>query len=304
MNEKILDMLIEILAECDCSFDEDCGNFLYELEPSECNVEISTRNIVEWCNSDDPLSAFKSGVELLYAPAADAAVNTILTHLRETWDSEEYPWAVYEDEIVQWLKENLIIEYPFPDLLHQMIPVDIIVDTGDARSNFTTNNVYPYSHGKSYGTATPSAESSVLWLAKEQGYSERQFRRAMHHCDFGGGKLLESIREEILQTPCKSNALCFFVEMTLSRLLVLQVAIKSSNTGSERGIMLDRLSRCGLYDPKSGQCSFLGIELEREVLLPYKYVFSALPNGGRETPAIDVFGVTPSLWQPTVLLYD
>ena len=57
---------------------------------------------------------------------------------------------------------------------------------------------------------------------------------------------------------------------------------------------------CGLYDTWNGAGSVLEIDLEKDVVLPLKYVSSSLPDGGRGWSVANVYGVCSSMWTPTL----
>lgn len=112
------------------------------------------------------------------------------------------------------------------------------------------------------------------------------------------------------------NALTFFVEMTVEQLFDLHEAIKENGKNDpplekdayrcvwerkgRKKIVIDKDAVCGLYDTWSGAGSVLEINLEKDVVLPLKYVSSALPDGGRGWSVANVYGVCSSMWTPTL----
>ena len=112
------------------------------------------------------------------------------------------------------------------------------------------------------------------------------------------------------------NALTFFVEMTVEQLFDLNEAIKDNGKNDhplnkdeyrctwerkgKRKITLDKSAVCGLYDSWSGAGSILEIELEKDVVLPMKYIGTALPDGGRGYSVASIYGVCSSMWTPTL----
>ena len=203
---------------------------------------------------------------------------------------------------------------PSKHYLGQKVCVDIIVDTGDENYDYVSNDMYPHYNGRIEDTIPE--EASILWLARQQGYKKRQLNSAMRHGEFFGSELLKSLRAEVHNCSTHMNALAFFVEMTVEQLFDLQEALKD-NTKKDpplkkdeyrcvwerkgrRKIIIDKSAVCGLYDNWSGAGSVLDIKLEKDVVLPMKYISTALPDGGRGYGVASIYGVCSSMWTPTL----
>ena len=65
-------------------------------------------------------------------------------------------------------------------------------------------------------------------------------------------------------------------------------------------IVLDKSTECMLYDPWNGAGGVLGIELERDVKLPIRYIDTAQQDGSRGYSVRSIYGVTSALWNDTV----
>lgn len=87
--------------------------------------------------------------------------------------------------------------------------------------------------------------------------------------------------------------------MTVEQLFALQDSIRANAPND--GIVLGSNSMCGLYDPWNGAGSLLNIALDKEVILPYKYIDSALPDGGRGYGVANVYGMSCGFGEPTML---
>ena len=115
--------------------------------------------------------------------------------------------------------------------------------------------------------------------------------------------MLKSLRAEVHNCSSHMNALTFFVEMTVEQLFDLNEAMKDkgeNGTVRKRKVTLDKSAVCGLYDNWSGAGSILEIELEKDVVLPMKYIGTALPDGGRGYSVASIYGVCSSMWTPTL----
>jgi hypothetical protein len=167
------------------------------------------------------------------------------------------------------------------------------------------NCVYPHYNG-TYGE-TIDENASILWLAKQQGYKKSDLNKALRNEEYKDSKLLKSIRTEIVNCSSHMNVLTFCVEMTLEEAINLNNRIKeeeplnkSYNPKERKGkdcITISKDTTCGLYDPWSGAGSVLEIELEKDVVLPLKYIDSALPDGCRGSYSINEVYCPTNIWR-------
>lgn len=112
------------------------GSFTYQLY-ADYRDELDDANIKQIFNSCDPKEEF---LDLLMQGYDDVMwedeceiVSTIMANLEET-DVE-----LDEDEIRQYVQENVCIELPEDHYLSQQVNVNIYLDTGDANYDFTLN---------------------------------------------------------------------------------------------------------------------------------------------------------------------
>ena len=164
------DVLINnIIREKTCCDEEipGCGSFTYQLY-ADYRDELDDANIKQIFNSCDPKEAF---LDLLMQGYDDAMwedeceiVSTIMANLEET-DVE-----LDEDEIRQYVQENVCIELPEDHYLSQQVNVNIYLDTGDANYDFTLNTFGQCYYGDPEEPIDDKA--SLVWLAKTQGYTK------------------------------------------------------------------------------------------------------------------------------------
>jgi len=105
------------------------------------------------------------------------------------------------------------------------------------------------------------------------------------------------------------NSLTFFVKLTLEEALDLHELLNNTSP-NEHGreqlhdettslpceIILDKGTSCGLYDPWNGAGSALDIVLEKDVVLPIKYIDSTMPDGCRGYSVENIYGMLRSFW--------
>lgn len=214
-------------------------------------------------------------------------INTIEKYFYE--DVNEVYFENFDDIVINWVQEYISFKYPVGHFLKQEVCVDIIVDTGDGNYDFTCNELFGCIH-RDKGI---QESSSLVWLMRQQGYTEEKISDFVENENMCGSKLLESIYNECLNTTSCLNALSFFVKMTLEECLNLYEEKKKK----EKNIVINKSTPCGLYDSWSGAGSVLEIELENDVVIPLKYVDSTLPDGCRGYGINSIYGLDSSFWK-------
>lgn len=302
-----------IFYHTSCDYHKDKGNFTCEVyaDYRDCAQDDT---IIKWCKADNPREAFYDDLFQWYQECIfdceDEVIETVKTH----WADAEYSFEDNEEFITDWIREHVTVEMPDKHYLHQKVCVDIIVDTGDENYDYVSNDVFPHYNGRREDVIPE--EASILWLVRQQGYKKSQLNRAMRHCDYSGSELLKSIRSEVHNCSSHMNALTFFVEMTVEQLFDLQEALKDNGKNDpplkkdeyrcvwerkgRRKIILDKNAVCGLYDTWNGAGSILEIKLEKDVVLPMKYISTAWPDGGRGYSLASAYGICSDMWTPTL----
>jgi hypothetical protein len=89
--------------------------------------------------------------------------------------------------------------------------------------------------------------------------------------------------------------------MTLGEYFDLYSVIKSKTKSSRKKLILKKGTPCGLYDLWLGGGSILEIELEKDVVLPLKFVDTAYPDGQRGYGIVSIYGLDNSFWKSDCL---
>ena len=191
--------------------------------------------------------------------------------------------------------------------MNQDIPVDILVDTGDLNYDYTLNNFGPHYNARE--NEPISEESSLLWLARQQGYSKTQLKQAMRERP-AEKTFMQSVYDEIINVGSHMNTLTFLVKMSLEDYFHLTDAIgkerernKSYTLTGRKGrgwILLDKTTTTGLYDPWSGGGSLLEIRLDKDVRLPIRCIETAKHDGCRGYSIREIYGCSSTLWTETL----
>lgn len=322
--EKLESRVKEIVGKYLYVDREDGGMEIY----CDYNDELSIETIKGIILSDEPLEAF---YETLSDWAEDYAIdygwNEFEREIKKHLSDEELEcWQDNESEIYYYLQENYYFYYPV-DHFNKNVKVNIMVDCGNMNTDFTEDNVLNWDGiDGGYGNKGKFPKySSMLWLAKTQGKAEKlqnQVKIVYDHVtneniydDFLNrpkeeiDKFVESCIQEMENLPNHMGTVTFLVSMPLFDLFALKKAIKSEEKLNKfytpeprKGvgyIILDKTVMCGLYDPWQGGGSVLEIELDKDVKLPIKYIFSVGVDGTKEYgyDIGDVYGLCSDAWE-------
>lgn len=218
-------------------------------------------------------------------------------------------------EMRDYAEGIMYLEYPVADYLGEMYEVNLVLDTGDQNTDYGENNFAP--HYSSTGEdLCISKESSLLWLVKQQGRTKKDLLRAFREMDRTGRSedlLLKSVYQEVQNASSCMNALTFLVKMSLEDILKIIEAIAKRD---EKGFQYDPSKRpnageihipktcmCGLVDYWCGAGSVLDIELEKDVVLPIRYLRSADPDEWERYSVKEIYGMCDSAWRTEVSLH-
>jgi len=282
---------------------DDNGNYYGEIY-ADYRDEFDESTIVDIFNSDNPRDSFYEKLDFFDCECdyKDDVVNEIEEHFND--DDKAPDFKKYEDFIRDWVYENVYFNYPYDHYLGQDVYIDVIVDTGDGNYDYTKNELFGCIYSEK--GLDDREESALVWLMKQQGYEPDAITDFVLNENTQESKLLKSIYQECINTTTCMNALAFFVKMSLGDALDLYEIV--NNTGSNESednestepkpieILLDKAIPCGLYDAWNGAGSVLDIELEKDVVLPIKYIDSALPDGCRGYSVTSIYGMCGSFW--------
>ena len=315
MNERMKEAIYDIIKSKYGFCREEGGCFIYEMS-AFYDDKIDDKTAIKILEADMPLEEFWNILEEAYQEEKfrleDELFDEIVEQLTTLDDGEILIEFEEEDEIKEVMHEYIAFEYPADHYLDQEFKVNIMLDTGDGNYDYSLNSIiYPCYYGEY--NAYPDDKASIMWLAKQQGYGKRKFRKAMREGDISNPKgFLESVRQELANLPSHMATLTFLVEMKLRDLIELNRLIHLQD---RNGIMydarknpycgyivLDKSTMTGLYNPWDGGGSVLEIELEKDVRLPIRFIRSALPDVRvhYEYPVGEVYGMCGSAWKDTL----
>ena len=213
------------------------------------------------------------------------------------------------DEIWEWVKENYYFYYD-EEHYNETVKVNIMLDTGNANSDFTRDDILNYCNYYSNG-GKDLKDSSILWLAKQQKKAGL-LREAIKGKQIDD-KFINSCIQELENLPSHMATLTFLVNMKLFDYFELREAMESEKELNKSYILEDRKGKgtitiskdtmCGLFDVWSGGGSVLEIELDKDVVLPIKCIWKAEIETGKSEYGYSVdsvYGLVGSAWDGTV----
>ena len=273
--------------------------------------ELSNSQILRIIQDEYPSAAFECELDEAYSEEIWRCTEDLV---EEATDRAMKSFGVLGDdevdEIRAYVEDNLIVELPRDHYLKQEVRCAIMVDTGDGNYDYTLNsNIYPCYNGVEQGKIDDKA--SLVWLAKQQGYSKSQLRAAMNDdLENVSNSFLKSCNNELYNLPSHMSTLTFLAKMTVEQLLSVNELVNLQETDGRKYdtrkipycgyIVIDKNAETGLFDPWCGGGSLLEIKLDKDVRLPVKYIRSALPDGSDGYSVDGVYGLGGSFYRDVV----
>ena len=283
-------------------FRDEHGNFYTEIY-ADYRDELDDRTLKKICDEENPRWAFYDWLDEAYQDCVWDYEDQAIKEVLEDEDFAKIASELDEDEVREHLRDMFYVKLPEKHYLNQDILVDILVDTGDLNYDYTLNNFGP--HYDARENEPIPEESSLLWLARQQGYTKTQLKQAMRERP-AEKKFMRSIYDEINNVGSHMNTLTFLVKMSLEEYFHLTDAIvkerernKSYTMNGRKGrgwILLDKTTTTGLYDPWNGGGSLLKIHLDKDVRLPIRCIDTAKHDGCRGYSIRGIYGVMTSSW--------
>lgn len=227
----------------------------------------------------------------------------IIDKFQKTEEGAKYDWDEINDELV----DMWFLKIPFEHYRKQEVCMDVFVDTGDMNYDYTLNAVYPHYNGRKDDKINDKA--SLVWLAKTQGYTKEQLQNQLTNGkdkrDVKG--FLETVYQEVINCSASCPTLIFPIKMTLEQAMkICKIINKRDKNGykyepEERedcgSIIIDKNVECALYDYDVGGGGCWGIELEKDIELPVKFIYMAIPDGVLHYSMSRCYGVTSECWK-------
>lgn len=282
-------------------WDNEQNGEYYSTIYADYRDEISDDTIRDFMRNDSPLTSLEEKFfEMQNEYAWEYEYPELLEEIKAALPQELYEH--FEEDIREWLESHVYYEI---DEKHynRDVCLTLLVDAGDANYEYTCNNILNYA---SDGTGEFPAESSVLWLARQQG-KEESLKKAVKDYfkadDFKApDSFCSSVMSELINLTTGIGALTFLVKMPLIDYLRLVEQIKSKDNGV---LVIPKDTTCGLFNRWDGGGSVFEVELEQDVKVPFSMIGDLSPDinkcygihGYMNWSVHNVYGVNDSLWR-------
>lgn len=281
----------------------------YKIEVyADYRDEMSVDTAVKILESEYPMDELGDLMFNWYADwdtEIDELISKVLVGIKNKY-TEYDSLSDLKECVEEIVRDNVYFEYPTDHYLEQEFKVPIYVDTGDDNYDFTLNTTFDEDN-------EIDDKAAVVWLAKQQGYTKEQLWAMLQKTEENEDEpkgFLPSIHHEIYGAGTGITALTFLLKMSLRDLIKLNELIKLQKSNGvcydatkcpDCGkITISKDTVCGLYDSWNGGGSYFDIELEKDVVLPIKFIHSAIPDQykGRYYYGIDnCYGFCGSVWE-------
>lgn len=301
----------KLYNELKAFFEREYGKWQYD-EKNDCyfdepyidyNDKLDDKEISKILESDDPERMLIDILCDYYEDDEWQFKKQIINKFQETEAGSKYSW----EEIYNELPEIWYFGIQYECYEQQEVCMDILVDTGDMNYDYTLNAVYPHYNGREDDEIDDKA--SLVWLAKTQGYTKEQLQNQLTN---GKDKLdvkgfLKTVYQEVINCSTSCPTLIFPIKMTLEQAMKICQIINNRDEGGYKynpekredcgSIVIDKSVDCVLYDYDEGGGGCWGIELEKDVELPIKFIHIAIPDGALHYSMKECYGVTSECWK-------
>lgn len=230
LKEAIRDALSEI-----CWKDE--NGMFYEEIYADYRDTLDDRTLKAICSADRPREKFYDLLDEWYCDSEWDYAEEIVKKVLDDETVTELAEPLDADDVRELIREQFYVSYPEKHFLKEDVLVDLILDTGDMNYDFVSNSI-----GGHYNACDHSIpeESSLLWLARQQGYRKSELKKTLAGCGNTQSSLLKSIYVETQNCSSHMNALVFLVKMTLEEYFNLRDAIGKEKKRNESYYLAQR----------------------------------------------------------------
>lgn len=271
------------------------------------NVEIYTdyydefdkNTLIKAFKHNNPIEYLENKLcEWSYDYKYDYALPEIKEEIKQKMSEEDkiITEIFYEDDFNEWCDEHIYYYYDWNDF-NKIIKVNIVIDSGDAATDFSCNSILNY-----YGTAGQDEcnideRSSIMWLANQQGKGNETEKEICYVFENNerksNDKFINSVITELENLPSYCGMLTFLVEMTIEDLCKLKAKDKDFTK-----IIISKNTMCGLFESWNGSGSVLEIELDKDIEIPKEMIWDAWMEGTKPHgyDIDEVYGLIDSAW--------
>lgn len=208
--------------------------------------------------------------------------------------------------LTEYVRETIGIDASklFQDCRAYSVNMDIYIDTGDGKYDYTSNALYPHYNGRKEYTYEDVMgfdelkDASLFWLAEMQGYSKKElYDYLLSHTDeetCDKKEFLPSVFQELINMPAPMPQLVFLRKMPMT--MVLDILEGRKKHDGKTKILMPNDTVCSLYDKWNGGGSLFGIELEKDLYIPAEYI-DLRPAGTYDISIEDAYEFPDEVYQ-------
>lgn len=282
-----------------CTKQED-GKYIFKIY-TDYRDEISGETVVELIEEECPIDAFYEKLNEWTLDAEFYEEPALISSIKERLNAEELELFNEHYGEIQGLINDTVVFYYDPDDFNRNIRVNLMLDTGDADTDFTCCNILNY---WSNGDLKVEKESPILWLAKTQDKKELlqcELLKYDTEDSYPDDTFVKTVIEELENLHTSLGCLTFLVHMSLLDLLRLQTELNNEDDSKDSYIIVDKSVYCGLFDSWNGGGSLFEIQLDKDIQIPYKNIFKLQIDEGFSKPGFytvcDVYGMNFECWK-------
>lgn len=302
MAKSKLTQYLEAYLTKHCEYDE-ANKCWYDEAYADYSDTIDDETAAKILDSENPEMTLEEMMMDWYVWAESEVVQNHIKALKATFKVQAWP----DDQIEEAFYECWYFKLPLDHYLSQKVCINLKIDTGDANADYSLNATYPHYNGQEDEPIDDKA--SLVWLAQQQGYSKEQLQNALLTTQDNPEQhgFLPTVYQEILNCSAPLPALIFPVSMTLREACKLAKIIHNRDVGGYEydvnlrkdcgSVVLDKKVEPLLYDAWAGGGSCWGIELDKDVEIPIKYIANADPDGATHWSIHECYGTTNEFWR-------
>lgn len=219
-------------------------------------------------------------------------VGFLCNHLYESYYDEKYRYIINTikevfadnkpEEVLEWIYKHLYLEFSVDEIMERsLFNMAISINTGDWNYDYTLNKHLITGNFKdAYGAKGEIA--SILWLVRQQGYTDRDLFNAIESDNKIENKFLDSVVDELINITSSMNKLVFFKRMSLSEWEEIDE--------KKQDLIISKNTNTGLVDYWLGAGSIINIKLEKDVVIPYEQLEMRVDGSIGQYSVYDIYG--------------
>lgn len=219
---------------------------------------LNPDTILNYLEQENPMDAFYEHISQIYGDYYNPEIVSDVYNdiVNDMTDEEARFMEENEEECMTEVYENLDIHFPYDDFLDEKICCNIVIDNGDANTDFNAHTISPFYEAiYTKNRSNLSRESGMMLIAKLQDYRIKDFRKIFNACryadTYGKTKKMKDLNQkypfitscyrEIKESNGPLTAFVLCVKTTLREILAW-------NTEKTDIRISKNIETCGLYD--------------------------------------------------------